>query len=452
MSLRAIPFSPIWPPDKSRREKMGGSRGRFTPTLAAGILATWMLSPWKLLRLWRFSMRYQNVCLEALGYTLPEEIVTSEEIETRLAPLYRRLRLPEGRLELMTGIRARRFWPRGTRPGEKSVESGRRALRTAEFDRDRVGALIHASVCRDHLEPATAARVHHELGLPRRCWVYDVSNACLGLLNGMIQVANMIELGQIEAGLVVGTECGRPLVETTIAQLNRDESLTRAQIKSSIASLTIGSGSCAVLLCHRALSRTGNQLQAAAALANTQFHQLCHSGADEAGSGMNPLMATDSERLMREGVATGAETFRDFLRESGWRHGQIDKTFCHQVGLAHRKLMLAALELDPARDFATVEFLGNTGSVALPLAMALGLQSGHVQSDDRLALLGIGSGINSVMLAAHWQTTRVEGNWKSGATGVSPVPNQKQVSGIERVCNRTRSATRAESPNGSAAR
>ena len=52
--------------------------------------------------------------------------------------------------------------------------------------------------------------------------IYDVSNACLGLLNGMVQVANMIELGQIRAGLVVGTECGRELVENTIAQLNSD--------------------------------------------------------------------------------------------------------------------------------------------------------------------------------------------------------------------------------------
>ena len=56
-------------------------------------------------------MKYQNVCLEAVGYTLPDEIVTSDELERRLEPLYTRLRLPEGRLELMTGIRERRFWP-----------------------------------------------------------------------------------------------------------------------------------------------------------------------------------------------------------------------------------------------------------------------------------------------------------------------------------------------------
>ena len=45
-------------------------------------------------------MNYSNVCIESLGYTLPEEIWTSEQIEQRLKPLYQRLKLPEGRLEL----------------------------------------------------------------------------------------------------------------------------------------------------------------------------------------------------------------------------------------------------------------------------------------------------------------------------------------------------------------
>src|SRR5262245_28482489 len=123
-------------------------------------------------------MRYEHVCLESFGYSLPEEVLSSTEIERRLAPLYERLRLPEGRLELMTGIRERRLWPPGTLPGEISVVSGERAIQASGIDRREIGALIHASVCRDHLEPATACRVHHALGLPQRCAVYDVSNAC----------------------------------------------------------------------------------------------------------------------------------------------------------------------------------------------------------------------------------------------------------------------------------
>ena len=193
-------------------------------------------------------MLYRHVRLESLGYTLPDEVMTSAQLEERLEPLYRRLRLPEGRLELMSGIRERRFWARGTLPSEMSIVSGRRAIQAAGIDPSEIGALIHASVCRDHLEPATACKVHHHLGLPADCFVYDVSNACLGLLNGMAQIANMIELGQIRAGLVVGTEGSRQLVETTIEALNRDQTLTRSQLKLAVASLTIGSASAAILL------------------------------------------------------------------------------------------------------------------------------------------------------------------------------------------------------------
>jgi 3-oxoacyl-[acyl-carrier-protein] synthase-3 len=351
-------------------------------------------------------MRYENVCLECFGYELPDEIVTSDEIERRLEPLYRRLRLPEGRLELMTGIRERRFWAPGVLPSAKSIQSGERALRAAGIDRGEIGALIHGSVCRDYLEPATACRVHHGLHLGRDCAIYDVSNACLGLLNGMLQAANMIELGQVRAALVVGTESSRPLVETTIDALNRDESLTRRQIKSAVASLTIGSGSCAVLLTHRQISATGNRLVGAAVRANTDFHGLCHSDRDDAvGSGMQPLMETDSEQLMQQGVATGVETFREFLANTGWSRGDIDRTFCHQVGVAHRKLMLESLGIEPEIDFVTYSWLGNTGSVALPTAMAVGLENGHAQSGHNIAMLGIGSGINCVMIAVQWQKT-----------------------------------------------
>lgn len=355
-------------------------------------------------------MRFAKTHLESLGFGIPEEVVTSDEIEARLAPLYHRLRLPAGRLELMTGIAARRVWPVGMLPSDQSIVSGRRAIEAAEIDPARIGALVHGSVCRDHLEPATACRVHHELGLPADCLIYDVSNACLGLLTGMVQVANMIELGQIQAGLVVGSEDSRHLLETTIRTLNADTSLTRNQIKLAVASLTIGSGSCAVLLVDESLTKTGNRLCAAAARANTQYHELCQSGQDEAvGGGMQPLMQTDSEALMREGVATGAATFASFLRETEWEREDLTRVICHQVGAAHRKLMLESLGLELERDFATLQWLGNTGSVAAPITLAIACQQNVMTAGDKLAMLGIGSGINCLMLAAQWQESRVLG-------------------------------------------
>jgi acyl-CoA:acyl-CoA alkyltransferase len=218
-------------------------------------------------------------------------------------------------------------------------------------------------------------------------------------------VANMIELGQIRAGVVVGTESGRALVESTIAHLNSDTSLSRQDIKTAFASLTIGSGSAAIVLCDRKLSRTGNRLLGGVMQTATEHCELCqggHSGAATA-AGQPLLMATDSESLMREGVAAAQTAFAVFLQELGWQTGDIQKAFCHQVGRAHHRLLFESLGLDPAIDFSTFESLGNTGAAALPTAASLGIESGRVLGGDRVAMLGIGSGINVMMLGMEWQ-------------------------------------------------
>ncbi len=349
-----------------------------------------------------------------MGFVLPSEVVTSAHIEQQLAPVYTRLKLPEGRLALMSGIGERRFWEPHTSISGPSVRSARLALESANVSPADIGCLIHASVCRDYLEPATACRVHAELGLSSQCWVHDLSNACLGLLSGMVQIATMIELGTIKAGIVVGSENARNLVESTIAALNADQQLTRQSIKPSFASLTIGSGSCAILLVEQGLSRTGNRLEACVARAECQHHDLCQSDTDQAGASMQPLMQTDSEQLLQAGVAVGARTF-DQLLEQGASRDAFDATVCHQVGGVHRKLMLEALGLPAERDFTTFGWLGNTGSVALPTALALGLKSESIRPGSRIALLGIGSGINSLMMSTTWEQPVVAGELDANA-------------------------------------
>lgn len=352
-------------------------------------------------------MRYQNVCLESIGYLLPEEIWTTDEVEQKLEPLYSRLKLPHGRLELMTGIKERRFWAPGVMPGQLSIESCKLAIEAADIDPSKIGCLIHGSVCRDFLEPATACSVHHFSGLPSNCMIFDISNACLGILTGVLQAANMIELGQIEAALVVGSEGGRQLVETTIATLNVDQSLTRKSIKNAIASLTIGSASCAMLMTHESISKTKNRIVGAAAQANTRHHDLCQSHEDQTGAQMQPLMETDSEALMKAGVATGVATLAPFLENVNWSVAEIDRTVCHQVGTAHRKMMLESLSIDPAIDYPTFSWFGNTGSAALPSALAVACEKDFVETGHKVGLLGIGSGINCTMIGVEWNESRI---------------------------------------------
>ncbi|MEN8256708.1 MAG: 3-oxoacyl-ACP synthase III [Thermodesulfobacteriota bacterium] len=344
-------------------------------------------------------MKYSRVCLHNPGYALPPNEVSSSAIEARLAPVYQRLKLPEGRLELMSGIKARRFWNKGTRPSDGAALAGKDAIAKAGVKPDELECLIFTSVCRDMMEPATAAFVHRQLDLPERCQIFDLSNACLGFLNGMIMLANMIELGQIKKGIVVAGETAEDLVESTINHLLQDNSLTRKSIKPAFASFTIGSGAVALVMQDKQCADTGHYLVGGACRANTTHNDLCQGG--QAGT-EGVLMATDSEQLLQEGVDTAALCWQDFLPELNWQKDDIDRFFCHQVGRAHAQLLFETLDLDPAKNFETLPVLGNVGSVSAPITMAMGIEQEVLRNGDRAALLGIGSGINSLMLGIDW--------------------------------------------------
>ncbi len=348
-------------------------------------------------------MKYLNVCIEQIACVLPDEVFSSQRLEQMLKPLYDRLQLPEGRLELMTGIRERRLWPKNTRPSEVAARAGEAVLTKAKVARRAVDALLHCSVSRDFVEPATSTAVHKLMNLPNHVLNFDISNACLGVLSGILMVANMVELGQIQRGLIVAGENSRPLVETTINHLNSDSTLTRQSIKPWFASLTIGSAAVGILVSHKDVAPNGHTLIGGDHSCNTEYNNLCQGGADSGmGENAQPLMNTNSEELLRQGVAVAKNTWARTKKTLGWSNTTPDIVCTHQVGRRHRLSLYDAVELDPKLDFATVETLGNCGAASLPTTVAMAENAGRLQKDDKLAMLGIGSGINSLMLGVEW--------------------------------------------------
>lgn len=346
-------------------------------------------------------MKFTQVAIDAFGYELPPNVVSSRDLEARLAPLYERLRLQPGQLEAMTGIYERRFWDPGFKVSEGAALAGEKALAAASVAPDDIGALIFGGVCRDNLEPATACAVADALGLGPQAMIYDVSNACLGVLNGMVQVANAIEMGQIRAGMVVSCETAREVVEMTVRRLL--DAPDMAVLRDTIATLTGGSGAVAVILAHRDLTPDGHRLLGGAARNATRFHQLCLWGPD-AGcitEGVH-AMRTDSVGVLKNGVALGVETYQDFMAEMAWPGNMPDRIICHQVGAAHQRAILESVDIPLERDFSTYPFLGNIGTVSLPITAAIAEERGVMERGDKVGLFGIGSGLNCMMLGMEW--------------------------------------------------
>ncbi len=346
-------------------------------------------------------MNYSRARIAAIGYEIPPHVVSSADLEERLAPLYEALRIPRGQLEAITGIRERRYWSPGFRPSEGASRAGRKALEAAGVDPREVGMLIYAAVCREHLEPATACAVADRLGIGPGCQVLDVSNACLGVLNGMLLAAGAIELGHIRAGLVVACESAREIVDLTIARLNREPSMET--LRKTLATLTGGSGAAAVLLTERSFRPGGRRLRGAVCRSAPRHHRLCTWGPDTGiPEGRAHMAETDAAEVLRHGVALGVETFEAFRRELALPEGAPDRIVCHQVGATHQRTFLEAVGIPAERDFTTFRFLGNTGTVSLPLTAALAEERGVLRPGELVGWLGIGSGLNCLMLAIDW--------------------------------------------------
>ena len=344
-------------------------------------------------------MNYSDVYIESIGYELAPNVVHTSDLEARLETVYKKLHLQPGQLEALTGIRERRYWDPGFKMSAGALAAGKKALARTAVSPDSIGMLIYAGVCRDNLEPATACAVANALQIGPDALIYDVSNACLGVVNGMIQVANAIETGQISAGLVVSCESARQIVDTTIERLLAAADME--MFKKTIATLTGGSGAVAVLLTSKRMAAHNHRLVGGVVKNATVHHELCTWGPDTGIPASTPLiMETDSVAVLQHGVALGVETYRDFREKLGL--AEPDKIICHQVGSAHQKTVLEALGISAEKDFTTYQYLGNIGTVSLPLTAAIADERGFLVPGDLVGLFGIGSGLNCLLMGIKW--------------------------------------------------
>lgn len=338
-------------------------------------------------------MRYKNVFIESMGYVLPQRVVSSEELEAGFSQTLARLGLPKGQIVSLSGVKERRWWEPGTKPSTVASMAGKMALEKADVDPKKLDALINTSVSRDYLEPATAALSAGQLGVSHDCMVLDVTNACLGFVNGLIVAANMIELGQIKDALVICGETPHDGIAKTVQKLAQPDATTKT-FRDNFASLTLGCGAVAFYLTCEDRSTTGHRIKGGVYRTATEHNQLCIANDD--------FMHSDPAGLLTHGVGLAVETWPFAAKAFGWGRDSVDEYICHQVSLAHFKHTFSQLDLPIEKAILTFPFLGNVGPASLPLTLALGEAQGRIKNGQELGLFAVGSGLGCIIMAVEW--------------------------------------------------
>ncbi len=338
-------------------------------------------------------MEFQNVSVMSIAHSVPPHRVSSAWIDEQLSKTMMRLGVHKGLLEQLSGIVARRFWDEGVQPSDVAAEAARKALDQAGIAADQIGLLINTSVCRDWIEPSTACIVAGKLGVSSDCISYDLGNACLAFMNGMDTAAQMIEAGTLEYALIVNGEGSRHVIAETMKRM-ASEGCTAEAFRAEFAALTLGSGAAAMVLSRSDLAPNGHRYLRSVSQAATEWNHLCR--------GTTEQMFTDTRTLLVEGLKLARQTWDRARQLFGWTAERFDQFVLHQVSQVHTDQLCATLGIDTERCYKIYPEWGNVGPAGVPLTLSMALEAGQIKRGDRVALLGIGSGLNCSMSELIW--------------------------------------------------
>lgn len=334
--------------------------------------------------------QYRNTALLSVCRTEAPVVVSSAELDGRLGDVYERVGLRAGLLENVVGIRERRWWPDDETFVDGAATAAAKAISASGIDPAEIGLMVNTSIGRMHLEPSTAVAVHDAVGLPPSCQNFDVTNACLGFVNGIEIAGAMIDAGMTEYALVVNGEDSRPVQEATIDRLMQP-GITAKDVMTEFAAFTLGSGAAAVVLGRADRHPEGHQVVAAISRAGTEHHELC--------TGDNTVMTTDLKGLLTAGLQLSEDLWTEAAEVHRWTEG-IDRYVVHQVSQVHTDAICARLGLDPTRVPRSFPEYGNIGPVSVPFTLAG--EADSLTGGDRVLLLGIGSGLNASIMELRW--------------------------------------------------
>lgn len=322
--------------------------------------------------------------IESLGIYLPEQILTTEELEDRLhlsGPL---------KLELLTGIKERRECG----PGEDSLVLAERAaldcLTYSRYHSHEVEMIIYCSITRylgglnHQYEPAISILLKEKLGC-EKALCFDITNACAGMLTAFHLASDFIERGVVENCLIVSGEYITSLTHNAIEHIRSSDS-------PQIASLTLGDAGGAAILDR---SSPGEGIASSKFVTLADYSELCMAFLSPTQAG--GIMETSMKEIHQASIRHAPGLVEAVLSEAKLSLDQIDFVIPHQTS----KLAIRAGQ-DHFRQYfgkmashvvVNLPRLGNTASTSHILALYQILREGRVKKGDRVLLLIFASGL-----------------------------------------------------------
>ncbi|WP_371523089.1 3-oxoacyl-ACP synthase III family protein [Kitasatospora sp. NBC_01300] len=317
---------------------------------------------------------------------VPEARQSSREIEEELRRQSPGAALPAGLLEHMFGLRERCVAAPGDLPSDLAARAGAAVLEDAGLPPEAIDLLVYTGITKDLDEPATANVVAAKLGVTAP--VFDLMNACNGVLSALESADALIRLGSYQRVLVVAGEASSRLTRWRVPD--------RGRLASAMASLTLGDMGAAVLV--EASERPG--ILGSRFFANPAAWPSAVLRSPYATGRMHELEVDDAALTasfagLREQTVKAAEELIGDVADCA--------LFCvHQPSAAMTRILCSTTGIPEEAVIPTFPDYGNVATATIPLQLVLAQEQRRLREGDLVGIVGLASGTSVGVMALRW--------------------------------------------------
>ncbi len=310
---------------------------------------------------------------------VPDEVVKLSDISEKIKEKTSIVMDLEGK----TGVVSRRQISSSTSVLDMAMNAVNKLLfDVPESTTQDIDLIIYCGVTREYIEPATATLIHNELGI-QNATAFDITNACLGFVDGMCIADSMIASGTYNKVLLVSAEIGSVYAEMALQSIVNGE-----DPRNHFASLTLGDGACAYLMESAINAPIGSPvLQSYARASYGEFSDLCII------QERHLPMITRPVELFGAALSKFSDLVDEVLDECGWGVEKMDLYVGHQASLRSIEKGERVLGVKEGSFLNTITEYGNMASVSVPFTMAQGLKGEAAAPGARTLIVGFGSGL-----------------------------------------------------------
>ncbi len=299
--------------------------------------------------------------LIATGRALPKTCVPNAEFEKTLDT-------SDKWIFTRTGISQRHFCDpaSGENNTALAAEAARRALEKAGIVKEKIGAVLVATMSPDYATPSTACLVQAALGLAEDTACLDVNAACSGFVYALA-VANGLLSDEKPYAIVVGSEYLQRLLD----------------FSDRTTCILFGDGAGAAVV------QKSERHPSVFTLYSRGDKDLLWAG----GPGSDAPLQMDGKAVFRFASEVVPRCIEETLTKAGRTAEEVDHIVCHQANARIIEHVVKKTGISAEKFFQNIARYGNTSGASIPLALDEMAENGLLTPGKTLLLVGFGGGL-----------------------------------------------------------